>query len=89
MYPHHARARAHVEKGENNQHEILVFLWDGVKFKINLVLACVAVSPNNFRLCALRERDSDGPNLVALRSNSMAAARFLNSTTQAKCYKLN
>lgn len=71
----------------------MVFLWyfwthkifprmageNPLKFK--LILTCVAVSPSNFKLCALRDRDSDGPpNLVAFRSNSIAAARFLNST---------
>lgn len=49
----------------------------------NVFLTCVAVSPSNFKLCALRERDNDGPNLVALRSNSRAAARFRNSTVAA------
>lgn len=44
-------------------------------------MTCVAVSPSNFKLCALRERDNDGPNLDdAFRSSSIAAARLRNST---------
>lgn len=56
----------------------------GVKIsQINPFLTCVAVSPSSFKLCALRDLDNDGtPNLVALRSNSSTAARFLNSTVR-------
>lgn len=45
---------------------------------------CVAVSPSNFKLCALRERDKDGPNFVTVRSNSRTFARFLSSTRLLK-----
>lgn len=41
---------------------------------------CVAVSPSNFKLCALRDRDNDGPNFVEFLSNSIAAARLRSST---------
>lgn len=50
---------------------------------------CVAVSPSSLRLCALRDRDNDGPNFeVELRSNSKAAARFLSSTTNKIIQKI-
>lgn len=54
-------------------------------------LTCVAVSPSSFKLCALRDRDSDGPNFDAeLRSSSIAAARLRNSTktTKNKCERM-
>lgn len=39
------------------------------------------MSPSNFKLCALRDRDNEEPNFaVELRSNSKAVARFRNST---------
>lgn len=49
------------------------------------ILTCVAVSPSNFKLCALRDRDNEEPNFdVEFRSSSIAAARFLNSTAIMK-----
>lgn len=53
------------------------------------MFTCVAVSPSNFRLCALRERDKDGPNFAAeFRSSSRAAVRFLSSTTDKNISKI-
>lgn len=60
----------------NSQIKAIVDL-HALKMDKIIQITCVAVSPSNFKLCALRDRD----NLDAeLRSNSSAAARFLNST---------
>lgn len=42
------------------------------------------MSPSNFKLCALRDRDNDEPNFdAAFLSSSRAAERFRSSTSSS------